>query len=284
MPSPFPGMDPYLEAPEIWHDLHAAFAAQISGALNSTLPSPYYARLGIRPEVGIADDGTPCWVIHGLGASRHIGEEPRTEAARILEAPRTAISKSLKVTVHNEPLRHAMVEIRDPTRSHRLVTLIEIVSPSNKRPGADRRAYLQKQGEVLDSDANLIELDLLRHGERLLSNMELEELVLHLDPPPDYLVLVNRAWQRVGDASSYEIFPVLLPHSLPVIPVPLRQHQEEVLLDLQFVFNRAYDSGPYRRGAVDYGQPPRPPLRQELVAWAEQRVREANPGQPPSST
>ena len=69
-------------------------------------------------------------------------------------------------------------------RGHRLVTLIEIVSPSNKRPGVDRRAYLMKQREVLDSDANLIELDLLRDGERLLANLLLVDTVAHLEPGP----------------------------------------------------------------------------------------------------
>ncbi|HZT81412.1 MAG TPA: DUF4058 family protein [Gemmataceae bacterium] len=172
------------------------------------------------------------------------------------------------------PLRHQFVEIRDPSRGHQLVTLIEIVSPSSKRQGADRRAYLQKQREVLDSSASLIELDLLRAGQRPLDNGELEEFIARIEPAPDYLVLVNRSWQRVGSAMGYELFPAQITEPLPVIPVPLRQEQEEVPLDLQFVLNRAYDSGPYRRGAVDYTQPPRPPLQGELAAWAEARVRD----------
>jgi hypothetical protein len=53
MPSPFPGMDPYLEAPDIWPDFHDALAGEISSELNRTLPRPYYARLEMRPEVGI---------------------------------------------------------------------------------------------------------------------------------------------------------------------------------------------------------------------------------------
>ena len=222
-------MDPYLEATDIWPDFHDALAGEIRGALNQTLPSPYYARLEMRPEVGIVDE--------------------------------------------SEPIRHAFVEIRDPTRGHRLITLIEIVSPSNKHPGADRRTYLQKQREVLDSDANLIELDLLRDGDRLLANVILQDAVTNLEPAPDYLVLVNRAWQRLGPTAAYQVFPILLIEPLPCIPVPLREGQEEVLLDLQFVFNRAYDTGPYRRGAVNYESAPLPPLRSEAAAWAEERLR-----------
>lgn len=102
MPSPFPGMDPYLEASDIWPDFHDALAAQIRGELNRTLPAPYYARLEMRPEIGV------------------IGDDSRR---RIVP-----------------DIRHHFVEIRDSQRAHALVTVIEIVSPSNKRPGVDRRA------------------------------------------------------------------------------------------------------------------------------------------------
>jgi hypothetical protein len=74
------------------------------------------------------------------------------------------------VIVASEPLRHQFVESRDASRGHKLITLIEIVTPSNKRTGVDRRTYLREQREVLESDASLIEIDLLRAGERLLSN------------------------------------------------------------------------------------------------------------------
>ena len=271
MPSPFPGMDPYLEAPSIWPDLHDALASEIRTVLNATLPSPYYARLEMRPEVGIVDEGP---------ASRRIvpdvaivrGPRARVQAGAgvaVLEAARTKISPSLEVKIPTAPFRHAFVEIRDPTHGHRLVTLIELVSPPNKLPGRDRRAYLVKQSEVLDSDANLVELDLLRGGERLVSP-ELEHAFDNLDPPPDYVVLVNRAWRREDGISAYQIFPVAVTEPLPCIPVPLRQREEEVPLDVQFIFQRAYDSGPYRRGAVDYTCPPEPALPDELATWADE--------------
>ena len=276
MPSPFPGMDPYLEAPDIWPDLHDALAAEIRGALNLSLPSPYYARLEMRPEVGIVDE---CSAPRRIVPDAAVAHGPRpvtpTGGLAVPESPRIEISPSLEVTVRAEPLRHAFVEIRDPARGHRLVTLIEFVSPSNKRLGVDRRAYLLKQREVLDSDANLIELDLLRDGDRLLANLLLVDTVAQLEPAPDYLVLVNRASLRIGDTTAYQIFPVLLAEPLPCLPVPLRQGQAEVPLDLQFVFRRAYDSGPYQRGLVDYSAPPRPSLRGEAAAWAANQLRHA---------
>jgi hypothetical protein len=231
MPSPFPGMDLYLEAPDIWPDLHHALAGEIRNQLNQTLPSPYYARLEMRPERGTFE-------------------------------------------VRGDPIRHHFVEIRDPSQGHKLITLIEIVSPSNKRPGPDREAYERKQREIIESDASLVELDLLRGGRRVLPELSLQALVAGLEPAPAYLVLVNRSWRRAGGVVAYDLFPVGLREWLPCIQVPLKPGEAEVLLDLQYMFNRAYDSGPYRRGAVDYSQPPpEPPLTPEDAAWAADLTR-----------
>jgi hypothetical protein len=229
----------------------------------------------MRPEVGIVEEGGQARrIVADLAIASRPGPAPAPGQTAVLTAPRLTPSESIQVTFKAEPLRHAFLEIRDARRGHHLITLIEIASPSNKRPGTDRRMYLHKQREVLDSDARLVELDLLRGGERLLANLYLQETVNELVPPPDYLVLVNRAWERVDDAMGCEIFPVLVTGPLPCIKVPLRHKESEVLLDLQFAFNRVYDSGPYRRGAIDYSQPPDPPLQGETAAWAEQRVRD----------
>lgn len=273
MPSPFPGMDPYLEAHDIWPDFHERLAMIISSELNSLLPRPYYARLEMRPEVGIVDEELRVRrIVPDVAVASHPALKDQPGGVAVLEERRIEISHSLEVVVPSEPLRHQFVEIRDPTRGHHLITLIEIASPSNKKSGVDRDVYLNKQREILSSDANLIELDLLRNGERLLPNLFLRDVLARLEPAPDYLVLVNRFWQRLGGDLGVQVFPVLVTEMLPVIPVPLRHEEPEVPLDLQFVMNRAYDSGPYRRGAIDYNQPPAPPLPENLHSWAEQRL------------
>lgn len=274
MPSPFPGMDPYLEVPDIWPDFHDAFAAEIRAVLNGSLPSPYYARLEMRPEIGVIEEAGNVWrTVPNVIVERRQGVGPVSGEAAVLDAPRTSVSESLDVTIEYELIRHPFVEIRDPSRGHKLITLIEVLSPSNKFPGEDRDKYLQKQNEVLRSDANFIQIDLLRRGDRLLREVFLHAYLAQRDPPPDYVVIVSRAWKRDGAAMGFQVLPVLITDPLPCIPVPLRQGQDDVPLDLQYVFHRAYDAGPYRRGAVDYTQPPDPPLTEERAAWVEQCLR-----------
>lgn len=277
MPSPFPGMDPYLEDPDIWPDFHDRLADEINSVLNQILPAPYYARLESRPELGVVDleAGVPYTrrIIPDVGVVSPEKEVEGRGGVALLDAPRTTVSESIELVVPSEEAQHRFVEVRDPRRRHRLVTLIEIVSPSNKRRGVDRQEYLRKHGEVYDSDASIIELDLLRGGERILHSIHIINAVEERQPPPDYVVLINRAWRRTEEVYC-QVFPIALREMLPVILVPLREGEAEVPLDLQYVFNHVYDRGPYLRGAVDYTEPPNPPLRAENAAWAAQLLRE----------
>ena len=280
-------MDPYLEDPYIWPDVHQRLAIVMSEDLNKGLPRPYYARTEMRPELSIADESSPP---HGGRAGRRIvpdvlilkrprfSTEPTSRAVAVAE-PRTArseVSPAIEFgSLSDEPLRHYFVEVRDSKRGHELVTLIEILSPSNKQPGPDRDAYLAKQREVLETGVNLVEIDLLRAGQRPLPNPELEEAVELIDPPPDYLVLVSRAWRRTEPMLGYLAYPGYLREWLPCFGVPLRAELPEVPLDLQFVFGRVYDTGPYLLGAVDYELPLDPPLTEEDAVWARTQLAAA---------
>jgi hypothetical protein len=265
-------MDPYLEAPDIWPDFHDSLAGEIRNLLNQTLPAPFYARLEMRPEIGIVEGGQSLAIVPDVSVVQSSSLEERRGGTAILDHPRTEISKSIDVTVIREPLRHHFVEVIDSSRGHKLITLIEILSPSNKRRGVDREAYEKKQREVFDSGASLIEIDLLRGGKRIFINLSLAEFVGQFEPAPDYLVLVNRV-ARVDSGRSYHTYPIGIRDVLPCIPVPLRPEDSDVPLDLQFVFNRAYEGGPYRRGAVNYFEPPEPPLREADVEWAAECLR-----------
>src|SRR5688572_30710226 len=141
--SPFPGMDPYLEAPDIWPDFHDALVGAIRVDLNALLPPPYYARSQKRSELGVAFEAgqlrriVPDVVVAWQQKESQSPQlEPRGNVA-VADYPRTEATTGVKVRIHNDLLQHRFVEIRDVTRGHKLVTLIEVVSPSNKQPGPD---------------------------------------------------------------------------------------------------------------------------------------------------
>lgn len=277
MKPPFPGMDPYLEAHDIWPDFHNALASQLREMLNAALPQPYYARLDVRSEIGIVAEGKshrrvipdvavikpkPPFTLHEAHGGYIATSEPRTE-----------VSPGIRVEVHTEKYDVPFLEIRDPSRNHQLVTLIEIISPANKQPGPDRDAYLKKQWEVLHSDASLIELDLLRSGKRLLPEPELEIQVREM--AGDYLILLNRYANRTGYDLEYLVYPVDVREMLPCIPVPLTGALPDVPLDLNVAVQRTYVSGPYAR-LLDYTVPPDPPLNEDDARWAEALLREVH--------
>jgi hypothetical protein len=259
MPSPFPGMDPYLEAPELWVDFHNNLASEIQAALNRALPRRYIARLtphvvyelvevaeihSARPDIGVYETQPP---------------EPSgtltTTAVATITAPVTSL-----VTLE-EPVRLMSVEIRE-VRTKRLVTAIEILSPANKRPGSEtREEYLRKRRALLRSEAHLIEIDLLRGGER----MPLEKPV----PKAAYYIVLSRRQRR----PVVEVWPVQLWEPLPVIPVPLLHPDPDVPLDLNAVVASVYERGAYDR-IIDYRQPPPPPLTDEEAQWIDRWLRQ----------
>src|SRR3954470_23584981 len=106
MASPFPGMDPYLEAPAIWPDFHDALAGEIRGALNQTPPRPYYARLEMRPEIGIVEEGRPAHQpVPDIAVVRHPRRPYDGGGAAVLDRARVEVSESFEVDVLFEPIR-----------------------------------------------------------------------------------------------------------------------------------------------------------------------------------
>ena len=276
--SPFPGMDPYLEAPDIWPDFHDRLAGVLSAMLNELLPQRYYARIQKRPELGVVlEAGILRRIVPDVTVLRRTVREVQTtyvisHARVVVDRPRTVATPGIEFRIRTDPIQHHFVEIRDAQMGHKVVTVIEIVSPSNKQPGPDRRSYETKQQEVLSSDANLIELDLLRAGRRLLPYPELVAVVDELHP--DYLVVLNRNTLREGYWMDFTLYPVNLREMLPCIPVPLANGDPDVLLDLRVAAIRTYQDGPYLR-LVDYSAEPVPSLKPEDAAWADEMLRAA---------
>lgn len=261
MPSPFPGMDPYLEGSE-WTSVHAELAAEIARQLTPRLAPRYVARaqkrfVVVRPETeeGVAVTATALYpddaVAEALPGPRGISHGGPAVGAAVLSVPLEM------VTVMPESVPLVSVEIRD-TAERRLVTAIEILSPTNKR-GDGREEYLEKRQRLLLSTAHLLEIDLLREGHRVPMRQPL--------PDFPYFVLLSRADRR----PLTHVWPIALDQPLPTVPVPLRSGDADVPLDLQLVFTRVYDMLRFDLTA-DYTRPPEVPLRPQQAAWAQEQL------------
>jgi hypothetical protein len=254
MPSPFPGMNPYLEQDDAWQDFHTSFIPLAREALLAEVQPNYF----VKVEEQLFIHELPGDERRLLGRSDlSITSSPlpdRTRPAGVLQGP-----ARVQVPVGVDVERHSYLEIRD-RRNRELVTVLELLSPSNKRPGEDRAQYLAKRRGLLLSPVHLVEIDLLRGGPRL----PIDGL-----PECDYCILVSRAEQR----PAAEVWHVRLRERLPEIPVPLRSGDPDARLDLQAVLHRVYDSAGY--AAFIYTGAPEPPSRPDDAAWARQFVPEA---------
>lgn len=259
MPSPFPGMDPWLEAPDVWPGFHDLAISKTVEVLQPILrPRGYYANPGERIWLGRAGQYA----------------RPDVMTLRTEKPARSSEDTNVAVVTPDEPIRvlRASVEVRETyvdihrTHDHQLVTSIEFVSPTNKSTTKGRRLYLQKQRELRHAGISLIEIDLLRHGRFIL---DVPVSVAEGLKPWHYLVNLVRAG---GD--DFELYPIPLRNRLPRIRVPLASGDDDATLDLQDVVTRSYDIGPYPE-RLNYNQPPEPSLSPEDDAWADQILRNA---------
>ena len=265
MPSPFPGMDPYLENPEIFPDFHDSFITYLRENLQASLPLPYYAALGRRVwiEASRRSIGPDVHVIRKGLQRQAQPKSPSLKAVVTRPAARPVIVKVLH-DEHREPF----VEIyADVEGGRRLVTSIEVLSHSNKTPGEHgRELYLRKQKELLASQVNLVEIDLIRGGEHATA-VPLESASAECGHF-DYHVCVH----PFSEIETYQVYPMQLEEPLATLEIPLLPGDQAVLLDLQAVFDRCYDAGPYSREIL-YGEVGIvPPLRPEQAAWVERVV------------
>jgi hypothetical protein len=267
MPSPFPGMDPYLEDPAIFPDLHDSFIANLRDALNATLPEPYYA--GIASRTWVEFSHRPIGPDVNVLRPEVPGHVPEVEGGGGVA---TLTLQAEPITIHvpfvEEEFHEPFVEIYAQPGGERVVATVELLSLSNKTPGEHGRSlYKKKQREVLCSQVHLIEIDLLRGGTH--STAIPVEHALARAGRFDYQVCIHQ-FDRQED---YILYPIHLPQRLPVLPVPLLPGDPPVKVDLQALLDRSYDTGNYKRRVRYRERQPVPPLRPEQAAWAEQLLR-----------
>lgn len=261
MPSPFPGMDPYIEDQGFGEGFHWRYITYCCDALNETLPGHYVADLGVHldlldivqpepketiPDVLVSRRGRCITAVQGGGR--------RSGGTATIEPVVNALPQG-KVEVRNVWIEIRRLPKRNP------VSVVEILSPTNKM-GEGFAKYLRKRRATIRQKVHLVEIDLLLGGERL-------PMVEPL-PPGDLFALVSRAEER----PKSDVFAWTIRAPLPTIPSPLKRPDADVSLDLERHFVSAYERGRYAV-SIDYASPPSIVKKPADRAWAERTARAA---------
>jgi hypothetical protein len=256
MPSPFPGMDPYLEHPALWPGIHQGLITFMWSALNAMLPPQYVAGMGERVYVMQSErDIYPDVMVVQHPAQQRSAPPDDERLAAVVDPPWV-------VTVEPVEIREVFIELLTVGADSRVITVIEVLSPANKAPGHPGRAlYVTKQHELLASSAHLLEIDLLRRGEPTVA---VPSASLRRQGTWDYLTCLHRS----GQGARYEVWPTTVRQRLPRIAVPLAPGESDLVLDLQAMLTRCYAEGAYDR-RIDYRREPVPSLSDEDARWAE---------------
>jgi hypothetical protein len=253
----FPGMDPYLEHPVLWSGVHTSLIVYIRNYLQPLLRPRYVAAIEERVfvETQQSERIPDVWIKRGKKKAKG--------NVAVLEADPPVVVRVEALEIHQR-----YVTILDLHTNQEVVTVIEVVSPSNKVNGPGRKSYLKKQRQILRSTAHLVEIDLLRTGRHV---MAVPESAARRQGEFRYLACVNRA----GEArDEFDLYPRKLAQRLPRIRIPLSGGDPDVVLDVQAVVAAAYADGDYY-DRIDYNAPCLPALGDEDRAWAEKILKRA---------
>ncbi|MEM7131739.1 MAG: DUF4058 family protein [Chloroflexota bacterium] len=254
MRSPFPGMDPYLEQSGIWNQVHTGLIVSIQQFLTPKL----------RPKYRVAMEQRTYLTVSPPDAL--VGEPDVVVSVDTRLASHTSTST---VTASTEPLVGVLPMPQEVTERYlevrmvdtkEVVTVIEILSPANKRAGAGRREYEKKRTEVLGSWTNLIEIDLLRAGKSLPMTVAKES---------HYRIVVSRSVRR--PSADFYLFSIRQP--IPNIPIPLLDDDPEPMLELNQLLHNLYDQSGFDLDIGYTQQPPPPAFSKEDSSWVEKTAR-----------
>ena len=260
MPSPFPGMDPWLEDPAIFPDLPDALIIYLRDAINAQLPEPYVASAATRVWIDDGELREPDVFPTGPNARPNFAD-----TVQLYDVPGLMV-----IAPEALPVEVRYVEIRS-THGDRLVTSLEVLSPSNKAPGGKgREQYLDEQGRCRVAGVALVEIDLLRDG-RHTTAVDYDQLARRA---PNFCYHVCASGRAV--LNHYIVAAVSLADRLPRVPIPLDRGVPPIFVELQPLLDRAYDNSRYARKAR-YGEPPRPPLNTAEQAWADDILSKRTP-------
>jgi hypothetical protein len=262
MCSPFPGVDPYLEHPELWSEVHSRLIMALAIALAPSLRPKYHVAVEKRTYLSEVDllVGIPDVTVFSQKSAfgRSFPNDFPSNTTVSTQEP-VKVSVPLVETVEEKYL-----EIREMGKNY-AVTVVEILSPKNKRVGEGRDAYERKRRQVLASITNLVEIDLLRGGKPMpiMENL----------PYTDYRILVSRGDRR----PESDLYAFSLRQSIPSFPLPLVPLDIEPVVDLQTLLNEVYDQAGFDM-RIDYSQPCVLPLKEADTAWANTLLQEKRLG------
>ncbi|MBW4505284.1 MAG: DUF4058 family protein [Scytonematopsis contorta HA4267-MV1] len=257
MASPFPGMNPYLENPLFWSEIHNLLIAAIFRKLNPQLRPKYKVAIEKRVYQTFDEDSLLVGVADVAVQSTQKTPLPQKTSTVVVLPSVEAVTVDVTMP---ETIKETYLEVRDVS-TQEVVTVIEILSPKNKRPGEGRNAYTKKRLQVLGSYTNLVEIDLLRDGkpiQQVQNNFQTH-----------YRILVSRTSTR----PKADLYAFNLQNLIPSYYLPLRESDTEPLLDMQALINELYDEGNYDL-VIDYTQEPVPPLSQENAMWVDEVLKE----------
>ena len=256
MPSPFPGMDPYLEHPALWPEVHNRLIVAIADFFAPQLRPTYRVAIEKRTYLTTTED----LVFVGLLDAAIVSQRPKTETAPALSGSRSR-SQPITVTLPMpEQVTERYLEVRDVATGE-VVTALEMLSPSNKRSGEGRKTYESKRQRVLSSLTHFVEIDLIRGLEPMP--------ILGSDLQSTYRILVSRTEHR----PLAELYAFGIQEEIPSFPLPLQSEDVEPWVDLQTLLSELYDRAGYDL-AVDYSRELVPPLQAEDGVWADVLLRE----------
>jgi hypothetical protein len=258
MPSPFPGMDPYLEHPSYWPSLQQYFCTRLADVLRDVLPRRYLAQVKERV---FREEQAALFPPAATNHERPLPPRPTPPDGRLDQHH----SPAWFIPTAPEDIRETFVEIVVPGEPHQVVSVIELLGPANKTPETTSRCtYRRQQKSLLAGAVHLLEIDVLRAGLPTVA-APFERIVrrgrFH------YLVSLSRA----GGREFCEVWPIALRDSLPRVVLPLAAGDSDLTLDLQTVFTYCYEAGSFAR-RIDYHDEPFYPLSCTDAAWAEKVV------------
>ncbi|ASC69563.1 hypothetical protein XM38_004900 [Halomicronema hongdechloris C2206] len=258
MPSPFPGMDPYLEHPSAWPNIHHRLMTAIADGLAPKLLPKYQVLIEVRVY---QVDGQNSVIVGRPDVAVAQGQRQlpkKTNAAATAPHPGDAVTVTLMLP---ETIRQGYLEIREIATSQ-VITVVEVLSPTNKRPGRSRAKYEVKRATLLSSPCNFVEIDLLRQWLSLDIPQEVE--------PSTYHILVSP--QELRPQAKWYGFN--LPDPIPCFELPLQPEDELPVVDLKGLLDGIYDRSGYGL-VIDYSQSPVPPLDDANAAWAKEWLAKA---------